>query len=292
MKFILLFILTFSSLFAKLSIAVAYPYIGKITHSIAHNKVKIQSLSRGNWDPHFVVPKPSLIATLRDTDLLIINGASLETAWLSPLLKGANNAKILPNSKGYLDLSQYIKLQDIPRTVDRSMGHIHAEGNPHFILDPHNVIKLAKVIYIKLAILDATNKGFYKQNFLKFKKHWQRKISGYDKKMQKCKNMKVVQYHELFNYFLHAYGIISIDNLEPLAGVKPNPRHTMKLINEIKENKVKFILQDVYHEHKTADFIAKKTGAKVLKLPHDVGAMKGITSLDHFYDYLLKSLCK
>jgi len=292
MKFILLFLLTFSSLFAKLSVAVAYPYIAELTQSIAKNKVKVKSLSKANWDPHFVVPKPSLISILRDADLLIINGASLELAWLSPLLRSANNPNILANGKGYLKLSEYIKLQDIPRSTSRSLGHIHAEGNPHFILDPHNLIKLAKIIYFKLALLDSKNKDFYKKNFLAFKKHWQKKISSYDRKMKKCPNIKVIQYHELFNYFLRRYNIQSIDNIEPLPGLKPNPRHTLKLINEIKENRVKFILQDVYHEHKTAKFISKKTGVKVLELPHDVYAIRSIKSLDSFYDYLVKSLCK
>ena len=84
--------------------------------------------------------------------------------------------------------------------------------------------------------------------------------------MKKCKGMKVVQYHELFNYFLKHYGIKSIDNLEPIPGIKPNSKHALNLIDEIKDKNVKLILQDVYHEHKTAYFIGKKTGAKVVDL--------------------------
>ena len=103
--------------------------------------------------------------------------------------------------------------------------------------------------------------------------------------------MKVVQYHELFNYFLRRYDIQSIDNLEPIPGIKPNSKHALKLVNEIRENDVKLILQDVYHEHKTASFIGKKTGAKVVELPHDVGAVKGTGTLDSFYDTLVDRVC-
>ncbi|MBL0721989.1 MAG: zinc ABC transporter substrate-binding protein, partial [Sulfurovum sp.] len=231
MKTIFILLITISSLFAKLNIAVAYPYIGEITKKITQNRANIIYLSKGNWDPHFVVPKPSLIASLRDADILIINGASLESGWLSPIVNGANNSIITTNSDGHLDLSQYIKLQDIPRKVDRSMGHIHAEGNPHFILDPHNVIKIAKVIALKLSIEDNVNKNFYMANFNKFKSHWKSKLKGYDNKMAKCNGIKVIQYHELFNYFVRRYNMNSIDNIEPLAGVKPNPKHTLKIIN-------------------------------------------------------------
>ena len=84
---------------------------------------------------------------------------------------------------------------------------------------------------------------------------------------------------------------MSIDNLEPIPGIKPNSKHAIKLINEIKEHDIKLILQDVYHEHKTAEFIAQKTGAKVVELPHDVGAVKGTKSLDRFFDTLVGRVC-
>ncbi|HEY9129037.1 MAG TPA: zinc ABC transporter substrate-binding protein, partial [Sulfurovum sp.] len=263
MKVILLFLLTFSAVFAKLNVSTAYPYIEELTKIIAKEKVDVTVLSRGDWDPHFVVPKPSLVSKLRDTDVLILNGASLEMGWLPPLIESSHNVNVQKGAKGYLDLSQYVKLQDIPKEVSRSMGHVHEEGNPHFALDPHNMIPLAEVIMLTLALHDEANYDFYKKNFETFKTHWQKKLKNYDTRMKKCKGMKVVQYHELYNYFLRRYGIMSIDNLEPIPGIKPNSKHALKLINEIKDQDIKLILQDVYHEHKTAKFIAEKTGAKV-----------------------------
>lgn len=292
MKIILLLVLTLSAVFAKMQVAVAYPYIERLTKEIAKDRVDITLLSRGDWDPHFVVPKPSLIAGLRNADLLIVNGASLEIGWIPPLVNNANNAKIQVNAKGYLDLSAYIKLQDIPKSVNRSMGHVHEDGNPHFALDPHNIVKLAEVVMLKLSLLDAPNKDFYQKNFQAFEIHWQKKLKLYDKQMRKCKGMKVVQYHELFNYFLRRYDIASLDNLEPLPGISPSTKHTLDLVNIIAENKVKYILQDVYHEHKTSAFIAQKTGAKVVEMPHDVGALKSVKTLDDFYDTLVGKLCK
>ena len=291
MKILWMLLLFVSTLFPKMNVAVAYPYIEQLVHEIAHNKVKITLLSRGNWDPHFVVPKPSLVAGLRDSDLLIVNGASLEIGWIPPLIQSAHNAKIQPHAKGYLDLSEYMQLIDIPKSTDRAQGHVHEEGNPHFVLDPHNIIKLAEIVMLKLSLLDSRNQNFYQKNFSAFKSHWQKKLKSYDKKMRACKGMKVVQYHELYNYFLKRYGIKSLDNLEPLPGIKPNSKHALKLVNEIREYHVKLILQDVYHEHKTAAFIAKKTGAKVVELPHDVGAVKGTQTLDRFYDTLVGRIC-
>jgi len=292
MKILLLLLLLASMLSAKLNVAVAYPYIKAITQEIAKDRVDIALLSQGNWDPHFVVPKPSMIAQLRDSDLLILNGASLEIGWLPPLLGSANNPNIQRNAKGYLDLSQYIQLQDIPKSVNRSMGDVHAEGNPHFILDPHNVIKLAKVISLKLSLLDGVNKAYYQKNFENFELRWQTKLNEYDKQMKACEGMNIIQYHPLFNYFLRRYSINSIDTVEPLPGVSPNSKHTLELINSIKEKNIKYILQDVYHEQKTARFIAKNSAVKVIVLPHDVDAMKDVNTLEDFYDTLVQRTCK
>jgi len=110
--------------------------------------------------------------------------------------------------------------------------------------------------------------------------------------MAQCKTKKVVQYHDLYNYFLKRYGIESIGNIEPLPGIAPSSKHTIELINRIKQNGVKKILQDVYHEKKTAKFIAAKTGAEVVVIPHDVGAVKGSETLEDFYNTIAERLCK
>ena len=109
--------------------------------------------------------------------------------------------------------------------------------------------------------------------------------------MLTCKDKKVVQYHQLFNYFLRRYNIKSYGTIEPLPGIAPSAKHTMELINTMKNNSVKKILQDVYHEKKTAKFIASKTGAKVLIIPHDLGA-EGSKTLQEFYNKIAKRLCQ
>ena len=37
--------------------------------------------------------------------------------------------------------------------------------------------------------------------------------------------------------------------------------------------------------------IAQKTGAKVVELPHDVGAVKGAQSIERFFDTLVRRVC-
>ena len=291
MKKIIMFIVLTTALFAKLNVDTTYSTLGAIVKKIGQDKVKVTILGSSKYDPHFIVPKPSLLSKLRRADLLVINGGGLELGWLPPLIRNANNAKIQNGAKGFLDISHFIPMIDVPTSVSRAFGDVHAEGNPHYSTDPHLVPTIAKAIEEKLVELDFDNAKFYEQNLADFTKEWNEFLVNYDAKMAQCSCKKVVQYHELFNYFLQRYNIKNYGNIEPLPGIAPSSKHTIKLISTMKENGIKTILQDVYHEKKTAKFIADKTGAKVAVIPHDLGAVGGKT-LQEFYNNIANRLCQ
>jgi zinc/manganese transport system substrate-binding protein len=292
MKKILLIALLSSALFAKINVATTYNYLGEVTKEIGGDLVNVTVLANPKLDPHFITPKPSLIGKLRREDLLIINGGQLEIGWLPPLLKSANNRKINAGGSGFLDVSGAINFIDKPQSVSRAYGDVHPDGNPHFATDIHNITPIAKLISMKLSLLDPSHQSNYENNYKTFAKKIEKLTKELKSEYQGCKDKKVVQYHELFNYVLHDYGVQNIMNIEPLPGITPSSRHTLKVINSIKEQSIKTIIQDVYHEKKTAKFIADKTDAKVSIVPHDVGAVDGADTLENFYRMIAKRICQ
>ncbi len=290
-KISLLFLLVSASLFAKVSVVTSYPWLAKVAQEVGGSAVHVTSLASPRMDPHFIVPKPSLIPKLSRADLLVINGAGLEIGWLPPLLKRAHNAAINPGSKGFADASKAVHLIDRPKTVSRAYGDVHPDGNPHFVLDPHNLIPIAKMISGKLARIDPANKRLYQRNLSAFLQKWRSFLRQFDGQMRSCRGMKVVQYHALYNYLLKRYGIRSLATLEPLPGISPSSKHTFEVIKIINSNHVKKILQDPYHEKKTSRFIAKKTNAQVVVLPQDTGAVSGTKTLKSFYQTISGRLC-
>ena len=292
MKFLLLFLLSLSSLFATLNVQTTYTTVAQIVKKIGGDNVHVHTLASAHYDPHFIVPKPSLISKLRRADMLIINGGGLELGWLPPLLKGAHNGKIRPGAKGFVDVSNAIKLIDKPVAVSRAFGDVHAQGNPHYMLDPYNVLPIAKFISDKLSIVDPANADDYAQNLVNFEKEWSKYLQTLDTKMSTCRDKNVVQYHELFNYFLKRYDFKSLGNIEPLPGISPSSKHTIELLKVIKNNNIKKILHDVYHSQKTGKFIASKTDAKLLILPHDVNSVNEADTLENFYNFIANQLCQ
>ena len=290
MKKYLLLLLFPLSLLAHMNIAVSYPYIGAITKTIGGEHINTIVLAKGNWDPHFVVPRPSLISKVRRADALIMNGAQLEIGWLPPLLNRASNPKTQPNTSSFLNLSHHIEMLEKPTHVSREGGDIHPDGNPHFHLDPNNILLLADTLKKFLISIDREHANVYEQNFAGFSAMWREKLAVWEGKMKSKRGLEVIQYHNNLAYFNHAYGLKDIGTIEPLPGIPPSSRHTIALIKLIKEQKPYCILHDVYHSTKTAEFISDKTGIKIVLMPHDIGALEDIEDLRSLFDYLTSAI--
>jgi zinc/manganese transport system substrate-binding protein len=288
-KFLLLLLLPLT-LLAHLNIAVSYPYIGAITKSIGAEHINTVVLAKGNWDPHFVVPRPSLISKMRNADALIMNGAQLEIGWLPPLINRAGNPKTNVGAATFLNLSHSIEMIHKPSEVDRSGGDVHPDGNPHFHLDPKNIIVLAQSIRDFLISIDIEHRDIYEKNYDKFEDDWKEKMSIWQKKMADKKGMKVIQFHNNLAYFNQAYGLVNVGTIEPLPGIPPSSRHIIKTIKLINEQKPCCILHDVYHSTKTAEYIKDKTGIKIILMPHDIGALESIEDLSSLFEYLTSAI--
>ncbi len=276
--------------FADVNVITAYPYIKDITERIGKDKVKVTSLANGNWDPHFIIPKPSLIAKARKADLLIINGGQLEIGWLPQIIRQSNNPNIQSGNKGLLDLSNYVKMMEVPTSVSRSQGDVHPNGNPHFVLDPYNIPKLSKAISEKLSIMDSANSTFYKNNNIAFTKEWMSKLKGWSNKMKPFSGTKVFEYHRLYDYFLARFHLVYDGALEPLPGIPPTAKHLEELVQTAKKDNVKFILQDVYHPKEASKFISEKTGVKVIVMPQDVNAVAEARDIFSLFDNLVNKI--
>ena len=272
---------------AKTKVVVTYPYIASLVGEIAKDQVDVSTLAKGDEDPHFVVPRPSFIGKLRQADLLIINGGSLEIGFVPPLIRQANNPKIMPGAEGLVDLSQAVTLIEKPDKVSRSEGDIHPEGNPHFALDWHNVPVLARFIADALGRVDHGGASTYQKNLDAFLTRWKAKTAEWDKKAVPLHGKAVIQYHRLFDYFVLRTGMKIAGELEPKPGIPPTSRHIEDLIQGNAPGSVHMIITDPYHEQKTPEGVAKKMSIPWAVLPQDVAAVPAAKDMFSMFDTLL-----
>jgi zinc/manganese transport system substrate-binding protein len=130
--------LTIGKTQAALNVVATTPEFGAIAAAIGGKQVDVISLARPTEDPHFVDAKPSFLVKLNRADALVEGGAELEIGWLPRLLDDARNTKLESGAPGHIACNQGIQLLEVPSSLDRSKGDIHAAGNPHFMTDPAN----------------------------------------------------------------------------------------------------------------------------------------------------------
>ena len=279
------------SLFAnKLKVVTTYPYIASIASQIGGDRIKVDFLARGDYDPHTIIPKPSFIARLRKADLLIINGAQMEIGWLPSLLRQSANPAVNPGNPGFLDLSHSVKLIDVPKSVSREQGDIHPDGNPHYYLDPYNIPPIARSILAKLSALDSHNAAYYRSRHDEFARIWGAKSAEWERKFASLKGKRVIEYHKNFDYILRRHGIILAGTIEPLPGIPPTSKHIEKLEGTIAAGRISLILQDVYNADDAARHLSKKFGIPMVKLPHDVGAVHAAEGIISLFDDIVRRL--
>ena len=277
-RYVLLALLLFtlpSAAHAKLKVVATLPDLGAIVHAIGGEHIQLTTLLKSQ-DPHFADGKPSFLVHLRQADLLVVNGMSLESSWLTPLMSNARNARITAGSPGYLDASARVRKRQVGQT-DRAMGDIHPAGNPHYLTDPREVLTVAADIGQRLARLDPAHAKDYLNRTRAFRLAVFRYAKRERHRFMKLPAAKrrVVSYHRSMTYLANWLGLQIVAEIEPKPGVPPTPSHVARLVTRMKASAVKAIVQMVYYPRGVTKKLAKLTGAT----PVYVGLSKATTYL-------------
>lgn len=275
---------------AKLNVVATLADYAAIATEVGGDLIDITTMAKPTEDPHFVDARPSFVVKLRSADALIEGGAELELGWLPPLLQSARNSKIETGQPGRIIASQGIRLMNVPTNVTRAAGDVHVLGNPHFGVDPIIAKAVAKNIAGAFSRIDAANASVYAANEKKFEDTINAKLQEWGAKLLPYRGQGLVAYHDSWVYFAHRFGFNIDVFLEPKPGIPPSPSHLAEVIARVKEQKLKAIIVEPYHNRKIAEKVAASTGAKVVDFAQYPGALPGTDSYVSMMDVLVSRL--
>jgi len=275
---------------AQIRVVATTPDLASVAKEIGGDKVNVVALAKPTEDPHYVDAKPSHIVTLNRADALIEGGAELELGWLPPLLENSRNSKISAGAPGRIVASDGVKMLEIPTSFDRSKGDVHSLGNPHFMIDPLTVKIVARNIATHFAQIDPKNAATYNGNLTRFNARLDTKYAEWQKELAPYRGARIVTYHKDFVYLGDRFGLTIVDELEPKPGIAPSPAHLAQVIGKMKASKAKVILVQPFQNRKTAETVARQTGATVLDVPQQPGAAPNTTSYFDMMDHLVSTV--
>jgi len=276
---------------ARLNVVATTPDLASIASAVGGKEIQLTTLARPNEDPHFVEAKPSFIVKLNKADVLVHGGAELEGGWLSPLLAGARNAKIVSAAKGDVRCCEGVPMLDVPTELDRSKGDIHAAGNPHYMVDPENAKIVAHHMADAFSASDEANREYYQANAKNLMATLDAKLKEWQTMLAPFKGQQLVSYHNSWLYFANRFGLKTELFVEPKPGIPPSPSHLAELMAKMKSRGVKVIIVDPYLNRKSAETVARGTGGTVVDVAQFPGAIKG-TDGDYIalMDHLVKTI--
>jgi zinc/manganese transport system substrate-binding protein len=275
---------------AALNVFACEPEWGALARELAGDKGSIYVATTAFQDPHRIEARPSLIARARSADLVVCAGAELETGWLPLVQTQSGNPRIQTGQPGYFEAAHQLTLIEIPQRLDRSLGDVHAAGNPHAHLDPYNIAKVAVALGERMAQIDPGEAAHYRERTKAFLDRWRQATVRWEKQAAPLKGMTLVVYHKSLSYLIQWLGMREVGSLEPKPGLPPTATHLSELLVKLARDPAKAVVRSAYDDPRAAEWLAERAKIPALTLPYTVGGNDKAKDLFGLFDDTLMRL--
>jgi zinc/manganese transport system substrate-binding protein len=273
-----------------LNVLACEPEWAALATELGGDRVKSSSATTAFQDPHRIEARPSLISRTRNADLMICTGLELEVGWLPLLLQQSGNGRIAPGQPGNLEAGSLVQRLDVPSRVDRSEGDVHAAGNPHIQLNPHNIARVAAALARRLAQLDPSNADYYLMRHKDFSARWDAAMQKWELQAAPLKGVQVVEHHKNMEYLLDWLGMRSVGTLEPKPGVEPSAAHLSTLVAQLQQQPAKMVLRAAYQDARASQWLAEHAHITAVVVPFTVGGDDRAKDLFGMFDDTVQRL--
>lgn len=280
---LLLFVLAHPA-HAALNVLACEPEWAALTQELAGDKAVVASATTALQDPHRIEARPSLIARARVADLLVCSGAELEIGWLPLLQRESGNAKIQPGMPGHFEAARHVALLEKPAVLDRSMGDVHADGNPHIQLDARNFLPIADALSRRLIQIDPANEAEYRQRHAAFTQAWRVALAKWEQQAAPLRGVAVVVQHKGFPYLSNWLGLKEVAALEAKPGLEPSAAHLSRVLGALQQQPAKMVLRAAYQGARPSEWIAGRARIAAVELPYTVGGSDKAKDLYGLFD--------
>jgi len=229
-------------------------FLADIVRNVAGDRLTVESLMPVNSDPHSYQPAPRDIIKVSHSNVLVINGAGLET-FIQPLLENAGGS--------HLEITASDGLPPLPDPSGE-----HPDGDPHFWMDPNNVIRYVENIRDGLIQADPQGNQFYTDNASAYIVQLQLLDAWIVDQVAQIPpaNRQLVTNHESFGYFAARYGFQVVGSVIPSISSEsaPTARQMAHLIDQIRTSGARAIFIETGANKDLAAQISAETNVKLV----------------------------
>ncbi|OGW54504.1 MAG: hypothetical protein A2Y81_06860 [Nitrospirae bacterium RBG_13_43_8] len=226
--------------------------------NIGDDKAEVSLLLPPGVEAHSFEPKPSDIVKINEADIFVYTGKFMEP-WAEDVIKGAVNKNLI-----VVDASRGTKMiVGVFHDLDEPAGSL----DPHIWLDFDNAKIMVKNIVQAFEFKDSADANFYEQKANDYSTKLTELDTSYKKGLATCKSKEIVYGgHYAFGYLAKRYGLkyLAAQGVSPDA--EPTANDLVKLVEQVKKGKIKYIFYEELTSPKIAETIAGETSTKLLLL--------------------------
>lgn len=282
--------LAVTSTASALSVFVCEPEWDSLLRELADDKVETTIATTVFQDPHSLQARPSLIAAVRQADLVACTGADLEIGWLPLLLRRAGNAKVQPGNPGHFFAADYVRRIEIPKSVDRAQGDVHPQGNPHIHLNPRNVERVADALADRLRKIDSANAAYYDSRLEDFRRRWSEATDRWEDRAASLAGMRLASHHRSFSYLAEWLDLDIVATLEPKPGIPASGAQLAALLEQLTPHPPAGVIRTPYENEKPSQWLSERLAIPEIMLPFTIGGTTDSVDLFSLYDETIRML--
>jgi ABC-type Zn uptake system ZnuABC Zn-binding protein ZnuA len=231
-------------------------FLADLTRQVAGERALVESLIPDGLDPHAFTPAPGDVARIADAQLLVVNGAGLES-WLQETLDNAGGTRqVIEASAG------------LQSRTPQAGEIVEGGGDPHFWLDPTLAVRYVENIRDGLILADPAGKETYTRNTAAYITQLKELDAWIKTQIEQIPVEKrlIVTNHESFGYYADRYGLRILGTIIPSVstGSAPSAQQMANLIDSIRQSGATAIFLETGANPKLAEQIAAETGVVVI----------------------------
>ncbi|MGD9677495.1 MAG: metal ABC transporter substrate-binding protein [Vulcanibacillus sp.] len=223
----------------------------EFSQRIGGENVVVINLVPPGVSPHDYEPSAKDITNLAQGDVFIYNGGGLEL-WVNKAIENLKETNV-----EIVNASQNINL------INKNDEHqSDAQTDPHVWLNPLFALEQAESIKDTYIKLDSKNEFFYEENYQDLKEELLALDSKFEESLKNVEKKDFFVSHAAFGYLAERYGLEqhSISGFSPED--EPSAAELSKLINEIRNLNIKYILTDPTESTKISQVLADEIDVK------------------------------
>lgn len=244
----------------KLKVYTSFYPMYDFAKKIGGDKIELKNLLAEGEEIHSWEPKPSDIVDLKNADVFIYNGLSMEH-WVEEVIPTLNSKHLV-----VVQTAQNIEFLD-PEGQSKEHEGVYFEKpdeyDPHVWLSIKNAKKQMEIIKNVFGDADPTNKDYYQENYKKYEKQFSDLSAKFESELLPFKGRSIVVAHESFGYLCNDYGLKQIGIESIIPDSEPDPARISEVIKIVKENNINVIFYEELQGSKVAEIIAEETGTKI-----------------------------